>query len=212
VDSSDDTAKAAQQTAEIAVVETLHAGQPMAPQQSEAPARLSLGSPPPASSPATPNSNSAIVAPAGQATDVRASGAHRSEPVQETLIVDTADAEAEPSLSGELGGREETLAVVSAESEVKTPSILLSGTAPIDWGSVEHSLNRFFEHLEEYGRNLSQGYAPGELWWWLASGATATAVFELARRATQMRRVRPLNRQDACWLDDSALLLTPRDE
>jgi hypothetical protein len=212
VDSSGDAAKAAEQAAEIAVVETLHAGQAMTPQQSETPARLSLPSLPPASSPATSSINSVIVAPAGQATDARTSGAHRSEPVQETLIVDTADAEAERSLSGELGGREETLAVVSAESDVKTPSILLSGAAPIDWGGVEHGLNRFFEHLEEYGRNLSQGHAPGELWWLLASGATATAVFELARRATQMRRLRPLNRRDACWLDDSALLLTPRDE
>jgi hypothetical protein len=74
-----------------------------------------------------------------------------------------------------------------------------AGFSALDLGALERGLDRFFAHLDEQGRRLLDWPGLANLGTWLAAGATATAAFELARRATRVRMSSPAG--FASWHD-----------
>ena len=74
-----------------------------------------------------------------------------------------------------------------------------AGISALDLGALERGLDRFFAHLDEQGRRLLNWPGLATLGTWLAAGATATAAFELARRATRAPTARPAG--FASWQD-----------
>jgi hypothetical protein len=91
---------------------------------------------------------------------------------------------------------------------IADPGILCVGALPLDWEALERGIDRFFARLGETGRDLLSWPGVVNLGAWLAAGATATALFELARRKAQTRLTGAVGR--GAWRtsrDDSELLL-----
>jgi hypothetical protein len=78
-----------------------------------------------------------------------------------------------------------------ADEHVRSASLdqglLLSGTLPLDLEALEQGVDRFFARLEENGRSMFGWPGVANIGAWLATGVTATAFFELARRTAQTR-------------------------
>jgi hypothetical protein len=97
----------------------------------------------------------------------------------------------------------------SAPLPVPEGGQLAAGVSPVDLNALERGLDRFFAHLNEQGRRLIEWPGLARLGSWLAAAATATAAFEIARRATRLRVARPAGFaawQDGCRPHDLDLL------